>query len=337
MGGTKTEDGNIPLGGTAIKPKGWDRTGFEAFKYMLYNPETGEVLTRTPLSWVKIITFYCIYYSCLAAFWLACLQIFFLTLHDDKPRWVLKESIIGDNPGVGLRPNTSDQRVDSSLYLFNLQDTKTEPTNEWGEGDLNADFARRMDLFMKKYDDASDLEDCSGAFDEKNRKNCVFEKANLGPCAEYPYGMLVDNGEIKPCFYLKLNRIFGFDPQPIPADDVDSVEIYEKMPDHLKTRVKDGQGDDEVYINCEGRFPADSEGDDLQSLDLQYYPETQAISRKYFPYLNSKNYHSPMVAVKINNPPKGRLLHLECKAWYKDVKHNRKDKLGLTQFEVMVQ
>eukprot|EP00091_Calanus_sinicus_P024948 TRINITY_DN925_c0_g1_i14.p2 TRINITY_DN925_c0_g1~~TRINITY_DN925_c0_g1_i14.p2 ORF type:complete len:103 (-),score=31.43 TRINITY_DN925_c0_g1_i14:979-1287(-) len=59
------------LGGTAIKPVGWDRTGMEAFKYLLYNPDTGEVLTRTPLSWLKITVFYTIYYSCLAAFWLA--------------------------------------------------------------------------------------------------------------------------------------------------------------------------------------------------------------------------------------------------------------------------
>merc|ERR1712037_483642 len=50
------------LGGTAIKPVGWDRTGWEAFQYMLYNPDTGEVLTRTPLSWLKITVFYCIYY-----------------------------------------------------------------------------------------------------------------------------------------------------------------------------------------------------------------------------------------------------------------------------------
>merc|ERR1712038_982025 len=49
------------LGGTAIKPVGWDRTGWEAFQYMLWNPDTGEVLTRTPLSWLKITVFYCIF------------------------------------------------------------------------------------------------------------------------------------------------------------------------------------------------------------------------------------------------------------------------------------
>merc|ERR1712130_1029825 len=49
---TMADDKNLQeiqkLGGTAIKPVGWDRTGWEAFRYMLYNPDTGEVLTRTP-------------------------------------------------------------------------------------------------------------------------------------------------------------------------------------------------------------------------------------------------------------------------------------------------
>ena len=92
------------LGGTAIKPVGWDRTGWEAFRYMLYNPDTGEVLTRTPLSWLKITVFYCIYYSCLAGFWIACMNIFFATLPEnmDGPKWQQADSIIGVNPGRDL-------------------------------------------------------------------------------------------------------------------------------------------------------------------------------------------------------------------------------------------
>jgi hypothetical protein len=35
----------------------------------------------------QIILFYLIYYSLLAAFWVACLQIFFLTLPEGKPRY----------------------------------------------------------------------------------------------------------------------------------------------------------------------------------------------------------------------------------------------------------
>merc|ERR1712038_860234 len=98
------------LGGTAIKPVGWDRTGWEAFQYMLWNPDTGEVLTRTPLSWLKITVFYCIYYSCLAGFWIARMNIFFATLPEnmDGPKWQQADSIIGVNPGVGLRPRNTD-------------------------------------------------------------------------------------------------------------------------------------------------------------------------------------------------------------------------------------
>ena len=55
-------------------------------RYMLYDPDTGKVLTRTPMSWFKIITFYCIYYTLLAGFWLACLHVFFLTIPEDTPR-----------------------------------------------------------------------------------------------------------------------------------------------------------------------------------------------------------------------------------------------------------
>ena len=51
------------LGGTAIKPV--ERHGWEAIKYFFYNPDTGEVITRTPMSWLLITVFYVIYYSCL--------------------------------------------------------------------------------------------------------------------------------------------------------------------------------------------------------------------------------------------------------------------------------
>merc|ERR1712055_991387 len=108
------------LGGTAIKPVGWDRTGWEAFQYMLYNSDTGEILSRTPLSWFKITVFYCIYYSCLAGFWIGCLHIFFLTLPIQHPKWTLDSGLIGSNPGLGLRPVSTDKRIDSSMIVLKI-------------------------------------------------------------------------------------------------------------------------------------------------------------------------------------------------------------------------
>ena len=49
------------LGGNAIKPV--ERDGIEAIRYFFYNPDTGEIMTRTPLSWLLITIFYIIYYS----------------------------------------------------------------------------------------------------------------------------------------------------------------------------------------------------------------------------------------------------------------------------------
>ena len=61
------------LGGTAIKPV--ERHGWEAIKYFFYNPDTGEVITRTPMSWLLITVFYVIYYSCLGKILFYCLLI----------------------------------------------------------------------------------------------------------------------------------------------------------------------------------------------------------------------------------------------------------------------
>ena len=51
------------LGGTAIKPP--ERHGWEKISYLIYDKDTGEILTRTPKSWALIFIFYVIYYSLL--------------------------------------------------------------------------------------------------------------------------------------------------------------------------------------------------------------------------------------------------------------------------------
>merc|ERR1711862_875018 len=113
------------LGAVAIKPVGWDRTGLEAFRYFIYDPDNGTVLSRTPKSWALITIFYTIYYSCLAAFWYVCLLIFFSTLPEavDGPKWQQENSLIGINPGVGIRPLNRDSRIDSTCSCFRMVTT----------------------------------------------------------------------------------------------------------------------------------------------------------------------------------------------------------------------
>jgi sodium/potassium-transporting ATPase subunit beta len=323
-------DANQPLGGTAIKPKGWDRSGWESFKYMLYDPDTGKVLTRTPMSWIKIITFYCIYYTLLAGFWLACLHVFFLTIPEDTPRWTLDESLIGSNPGVGMKPIMDDEHIDSSLYILDLGDTSTAPTNKMGEGTKNADIIRRMDLFMERYNNNTGLHECADNNDP-NKGNCIFNVDVLEDCAQPNYGFMPTDGKVKPCFFFKLNKIFNFNPEPIMAADLDQPE-YEDMSAQLKDTIRAAANPDSVYFDCFGRFPAD-----IEAVTLKYFPSTQSIPLKYFPYTGG-NYQSPLMALQVEVSDKhvGQMVHMECRAWYKGVVHNKKDKLGLTQFEIML-
>merc|ERR1712223_1890507 len=46
-------------------------------------------------------------------------------------------------------------------------------------------------------------------------------------------------------------------------------------------------------------------------------------------------YQSPLVAVKINDINPGQLIHVECRAWAKNIKYNRRDRVGIVRFEVM--
>jgi len=319
------------LGAVAIKPAGWDRTGWEAFRYFLYDPDNGTILSRTPKSWLLITVFYTIYYTCLAAFWYVCLIIFFTTIPDklEGPKWQQKESLIGKNPGIGIRPLNQDERIDSNMFKLKWGDVNTVVSQADGEGDLNADFARRAQKFMEVYDnDAVDYE--------------TFSLDNLGPCANHPYGYLANNGPVKPCIFLKFNKIWGWEPTPIDDQDfTENPEWPESFKNHFESLSPAEQQN--VFVDCQGRYPADK--DALK--DLKYYPENQAFPTKYFPYegesksiKTSKSvYHSPLVAIQVNLDESyvGQLVHIECRAYYKGVVHETKSKKGLVQFEILLE
>lgn len=334
------------LGGTAIKPAGWDRTGWEAFSYMLYNPETGEVLTRTPLSWFKITLFYCVYYSCLAGFWIASLYIFFQTLPyaEEGPKWKKDYSIIGSNPGVGLRPHNSDERIDSQMFVLKEGDDSIWPSHPEGEGDTNADYARRMEKFLKVY-----TEPARGYND--------FPLSKLGDCADKPYGYVQTNvsgvvSPVAPCIFVKLNTIWDWEPETVGSDYLNPHEKDEDgnptpLPENLKKHIEsiEAEGGDvnQIWIDCGGRYAADKEA--LEG--LQYFPPSRGLPVRYFPYQGKgkydeitkkyeHNYHSPLVAIKVHPKITGQLIHIQCKAYYNNVLHSSKDKMGLVNFEVQI-
>ena len=80
-------------------------TTCESIGRFLWNSRTKEFCGRTGSSWLKILLFYTIFYSCLAAFWALMLYIFYQTIDENKPNLELRNSGVDCNPTVEFRPS----------------------------------------------------------------------------------------------------------------------------------------------------------------------------------------------------------------------------------------
>lgn len=69
--------------------------------------------------------------------------------------------------------------------------------------------------------------------------------------------------------------------------------------------------------------------------EIEYYPQ-QGIEFKYYPFTNQPGYLSPFVFVHFKKPQPGVLINIECKAWARNIKHNRMDREGSVHFELLV-
>eukprot|EP00088_Acartia_fossae_P007017 TRINITY_DN13257_c0_g1_i6.p1 TRINITY_DN13257_c0_g1~~TRINITY_DN13257_c0_g1_i6.p1 ORF type:complete len:321 (-),score=109.15 TRINITY_DN13257_c0_g1_i6:622-1584(-) len=309
------------LGGTAIKPP--ERHGWEAFSYFMYDPDKGAIMGRTPKSWALITVFYIIYYSCLAAFWAACLLIFFQTLDNKVPKWEMDNGIIGRSPALGVRPEQAWELIDSSMIIYNqASEVSSDEMAGWKEWvDRSTEF---LEVYKKP---AKNAVDC-GPDGPADGKVCKFDLSELGPCAKGNYGY--DKG--KPCVFLKLNKIFNLEHEYYN----DTAAFPEKVPQAVKDRISKqklaGADLNQVWIDCHGENPADVEG----MGDIEYYPKTAAFHGKYYPYTNQDGYMNPLVAVQFLNPEAGQLLHIECRAYADNIEYDRRDKIGKAHFELLV-
>jgi len=308
------------MGATAIRPP--DRVGMDKYTHIFYDPKNGTILTRTPKSWALIILFYCIYYSCLAAFWLACMKIFLhiqiqipsADLPNAKPTWTLGDSIIRTNPGIGVRPSQPTEKIDSGIFSLDTKFSWNKGDDEeaiWtaiadegktvNEVEGSMGYAFRAFTFFEVYRNnaksgdgegidctASDLD--GNGYRKKNGKFCRFDRSQLGPCERFPYGYANGDEKFMPCVFLKLNRIMDLEPKPLSANNIGKQdESIKKGPDAEKflQELEQAGYPEKVLIHCEGAYPADKE---MLEGKMRVFPEapgltnTAEIPLKYFPY-----------------------------------------------------
>lgn len=296
------------------------------FHRFVYNPQTNTVLGRGAASWAKIGIFYTVFYGVLATLVAICMWVFFQTLDPRIPKWQLEESLIGTNPGLGFRPHPSEDNVESTLIWY--KGTKYENFKHWKEA---------LDEFLKEYKTpgittgrGQNIHDCSFRQPAPPEGSvCNVNIRDFMDCSqEQNYGYHTSS----PCIFLKLNKIYGW----IPEYYNKTADLPAKMPKQLREIIAGEEVEtpytlNTVWVSCEGENPADIEN----MGPIAYYPR-QGFPGYYYPYKNSEGYLSPLIAVHFKRPNKGIIINIECKAWAKNIIHDRKERLGSVHFEIMI-
>lgn len=299
----------------------------QSIKLFLYNEETGAIMGRTPSSWGKIGLFYLIFYGVLAALVAICFWIFYLTIDPRIPTYRLERSLIGTNPGLGFRPLPPAENVESSLIWYKASD----------KGNY-LPWVNSLKKFVQEYKTpgkrpglGANIFTCDYNHYPGPNQVCKAEvtEKDFGVCTpENSFNF----HKTAPCIFLKLNKIYGWRPEFYN----DTQNLPMKMPEGLKkhiTNVPDVRRRNTIWVSCEGENPADQENVG----PIKIFPEdSHGFPGFYYPYENAEGYLSPLVAVHFQRPRTGILINVECKAWAKNIVHNRQNKLGSVHFELMI-
>jgi len=291
--------------------------GISSFKQWIYNPRTKQFLGRTGASWAKVGFFYIIFYLCLAIFWAMMLKIFMATISFERPKWLLDESLIGTNPGLGFRPSPKIEKVDSTLIHF--RPGRNESYFPWVQ-DLNNFLQPYKEAYKKR-------SECS---DTSNGK-CPFAVDLSSHSCGDNFGY--DTGS--PCVLIKLNRIYNW--KPIPFRDMDSIRNAMSQYKNLKIKPNVNENDiskdsGQISVQCEGQDAADKE----KLGSISYWPR-QGFPVEYFPYTKQANYLSPFVLVKFERVAKGSAVNVECIAMDKNIQINKYDREGSVNFQLLIE
>ncbi|XP_026321299.1 sodium/potassium-transporting ATPase subunit beta-1-like [Hyposmocoma kahamanoa] len=178
----------------------------------IYNSEEKSFLGRTAKRWGIVVTFYLVFYACLAAMFALCLGGLFLTLDDKRPTYILQESLIGTSPGLAYRPYPAEadspRAIDEYKWKF-LRDNVT----------AHEDFQRRLATFL----------------DPRGHEQPSCSRNDS-------YGF-----PDSPCFVIKLNKMLGWSPEYYSVS-----ELPEDMPEDLRQHITglNSVQSQQIWVSC---------------------------------------------------------------------------------------
>lgn len=290
-------------------------TKWVALRSVIYNKSTNLIFGRTPSNWGKLFLFYAIFYSILAAFFAVCMKSLLASLDERAPIWKLEKSLIGVNPGLGIRPLSHDENK-GSLIWYSIQDSAS--TRKW-LGLINS--------FMEPYHRNQTREpftDCNFEKPPGIDRVCAIDTKQFGNCnPQNVYGYNTSS----PCVFIKLNRIFDWVPKfhtaPVQGMPEDLVVHIIKSPWRERNQV---------WVSCKGFTQFDREN----VKGFKYSPH--GFASFYYPYTNVPHYLSPLVAVQVLDITPNIIVSIECRAWAQNIEYegSNPNKLGSIKFKLRV-
>ncbi|KAK6632157.1 Sodium/potassium-transporting ATPase subunit beta-2 [Polyplax serrata] len=288
----------------------------------------GQVVPRvqqTVQALAQIILFYTIFYIVLSALFAFCMWVFFQTLDPRIPKWKLDESLIGTNPGLGFRPMPDTGNVESTLIWY--KGTDKENYKYWVKSlEEFLEVYRRPGLTPGR---GQNIYNCDYSRKPGPGQVCDVDIRSWDPCT-------VENDfnyhKASPCIFLKLNKIYGWVPEYYNSTE----GLPDQMPEELKRHIREVARTrphelNTIWVSCEGENPAD-----IENLGPITYIPRRGFPGYFFPFENSEGYLSPLTAIHVKNPRSGVIINIECKAWAKNIKHNRQDRVGSVHLELMI-
>ncbi|XP_044750912.1 sodium/potassium-transporting ATPase subunit beta-2-like [Coccinella septempunctata] len=235
-------------------------------------------------------------------------------------KWNNEELV--DVPRLNFRPLPDDKK--STLIWLQLSN-KTSPV-KWTENLMS--FLDNYYVPKKIANVSENIYACSYYNYPPEGRFCDVDIRAWGPCIRENY---FDYHRGSPCVFLKMNMRNGW----VPEYYNDPNDLPEHMPEELKNHIRFNvtrSERDNIWISCEGENP-----EDVEFLGpVQYHPSIQGFPGYYFPYKKTAGYLSPLIAVHFRRPRSGVVINIECKAWAKNIKHNREDGSGLVHFELLI-
>lgn len=306
-----------------------------------YEKETGKVLGRKGLSWLKITIFYIIFYLAIFGFFALLLMISFQFTNKTQPRLIGKSSLLNNNPGLGVRPTNPYKKDNGKSALIwynrgNMTDIKF----------LIGQLTKIVEQETNKKNKDVKYVDCD-----------ISKKAGKDEVCR-PYGDVADWGECtvadnfgymlgRPCVLVRLNRIIDWTANTeknytLSKAFKDANISMDELPKNHVPDLKDIPK--YIWIKCFGEHTVDK----ALIGDLKYFPHRDntgagsltrpplTIPFSFFPYRSQKGYLDPFIMVQFLNPVPGYLLQVRCRAYNQNIMIDRKEGLGSVRFELLV-